>query len=64
MRRLGSATRSPNGTAITAPTRIASHIGHPASLASRAAAKAPMPASVIWQSEIRPPSPVTSVYER
>ena len=28
------------------------------------AANAPMPARVIWQSEIRPPSPVTSVYER
>ena len=35
--------------------------GHPASAASRAAANAPMPASVIWQSEIMPPSPVTSV---
>ena len=61
MRRLGSATSSPNGTANTAPTRIASHTGQPASAASRAAANAPMPARVIWHSEIMPPSPVTSV---
>ena len=41
-----------------------SQTGQPASAASRAAANAPMPARVIWHSEIRPPSPVTSVYER
>ena len=64
MRRLGSATRSPNGTAINAPTRIAAHAGKPASAARRAVANAPMPARVIWQSEIIPPSPVTIVYDR
>ena len=66
---MGSASRSPNGTAISAPTRIASHTGIPmlkgsAESASRAAAKAPMPANVIWAREMIPPSPVTSVNEK
>ena len=65
MRRLGSATRRPNGTAIHRPDQDRRATpANPASAASRAAANAPMPARVIWQSEIIPPSPVTSVYER
>ena len=64
MRRLGSAMRSPKGTAMKAPARIAAQMGNPASLASRAAANAPMPANVICDRAIMPPSPVTNVYER
>ena len=52
------------GTQMSAPARIASHTGHPESVASFAAVKAPIPASVTCASESMPPSPMTTVKVR
>ena len=63
-RRLNAATSRPMGTQMSAPARSASHTGHPESVASFAAVKAPIPASATCASESMPPSPMTTVKVR